>query len=443
MIKKITLSSLCTLILLFCLSQTVLAQRVPKRKIRKLIRQSEINRDHFTGFALYDPEKKKMVYELNADKYFIPASNTKLYTFYACLQMLGDSIPGLRYVVKGDSLIFWGTGDPAFLHSTLKSTKAFDLLKNAPQKLFYCASNYNGNFYGVGWPYDNYSDYYQAEITAMPLEDNVAVIKADKQGGLQIIPSYLKRYLQADSTYHPPKFTVHRDLASNQFKYPVRPVPPNFHEEIPWKTSAELTLALLEDTLKRSINLIDLKMPADAKLLYSAAADSVYKRMLLPSDNFIAEQLLLVCSSTLGGGMLSIEAAIAYCKKNLMNDLPDEPQWVDGSGLSRQNLFTPRTTIALLVKIQDKVANEQKLHSLLPTGGISGTLKNAYQTDKGIPFVWGKTGTLNNNHNQSGYLITRKGKRLLFCYMNNNYTRPTADIRNEMVRVMTEIHNRF
>jgi D-alanyl-D-alanine carboxypeptidase/D-alanyl-D-alanine-endopeptidase (penicillin-binding protein 4) len=150
-----------------------------------------------------------------------------------------------------------------------------------------------------------------------------------------------------------------------------------------------------------------------------------------------------VCSSTLPSGILSTQNTIAYSKKNFLNDLPDEPQWADGSGLSRQDLFTPRTMIAMLQKIWTKVGNEQKLHSLLPTGGVSGTLKNAYKTDNGVPFVWGKTGSLSNNHNQSGYLITRRGKRLLFSYMNNNYTRPTAQIRGEMVRVMTEIHNRF
>lgn len=442
-IKKTPLRILCLLLSCLCLGQVVFARRIPKRKIRKLIEKSVINRDHFTGFALYDIEKKKIIYEKDADKYFTPASNTKLYTFYTALSMLGDSIPGLRYISKGDSLIFWGTGDPAFLHTTMKSLKAYNLLKNSSQKLFYSASNYTGNFYGVGWPYDNYGDYYQAEITAMPIEDNVAVIKADGRGGLQITPSFLTKYLKVDSSFHPRAFTVQRDLFSNEFKYPAGQIPVNFKDEIPWKTGSELTLALLQDTLKKPIGLINMQMPDDAKTLYSAAADSVYKSMLLPSDNFIAEQLLLVCSSTLPGGMLSTQAAIAYSKKNFLNDLPDEPQWVDGSGLSRHDLFTPRTTIALLLKIQDKIGNEERLHGLLPVGGVSGTLKNAYKTDNGVPFVWGKTGTLSNNHNQCGYIITRKGKKLLFCYMNNNFTRPTTDIRKEMVRVMTEIHERF
>lgn len=439
--SRVYLTSLFLICIVFC--QGVYAQRIPKRKIRKLIEKSAINHDHFTGFALYDPEKKKMIYEYNADKYFIPASNTKLYTFYTALNMLGDSIPGLRYITKGDSLIFWGTGDPSFLHSTLKSTKAYGLLKRSNKKLFYSATNYKGVFYGVNWPYDNYGDYYQAEITDMPIQDNVALITADGRGGLNIVPSFFKSHLKVDTSYHPHSFEVERSLTENKFRYPNTPVPIGFSQEIPWKTSPALTLTLLQDTLKKPIGIINMNMPDSARVLYSMAADSVYKRMNLPSDNFVAEQLLLVCSSTLPGGDLSTANVIAYSKKNFMSDLPDEPQWVDGSGLSRQDLFTPRTTVALLQKIADKVANQDRLHSLLPTGGVSGTLKRAYQTDNGVPFVWGKTGSLSNNHNQSGYLITRKGKKLIFSYMNNNFTRPTAEIRGEMVRVITEIHNRF
>ncbi|WP_345953088.1 D-alanyl-D-alanine carboxypeptidase [Mucilaginibacter sp. PAMB04168] len=418
-------------------------QSIPKNKIRKMVESSAINRDHYTGFALYDPEQKKMIYEMNADRYFIPASNTKLYTLYTALQMLGDSIPGLRYVNKGDSLIFWGTGDPSFLHSTLKSTKAFELLKHSSKRLFYSPTNYKGDFYGANWPYDNYKYYFQAEINDMPVMDNVAVISADGKGGLQIWPAYFKVYLQQDTSFHPRSFEVERSLTENKFRYPAMPVPANFRQEIPWKTSPELTLALLQDTLKKPISLIRLNMPDSARTLYSASSDSVYKRMMLPSDNFIAEQLLLVCSSTLRGGALSTSAVIAHSIKNYMSDLPDVPQWVDGSGLSRQDLFTPRTTIALLTKISAKLGSEERMHNLFPTGGVSGTLKSAYKTDNGVPFVWGKTGSLSNNHNQSGYIVTRKGKKLLFSYMNNNYTRPTADIRGEMVRIMTQIHEQF
>src|SRR3984885_8132627 len=168
------------------------AGKIRKHKIKKLFKHSQIVKDHFTGFALYDLDDKKMIYELNADKYFTPASNTKLFTFYTCLKMLGDSIPALRYVNRHDSLIFWGTGDPSFLHSRLRGLRVFSLLKNADKQLYFSAGQYQNEFFGSGWAWDDYNDYYQAEITELPIEDNVAVLYADKNGLLQITPALLK-----------------------------------------------------------------------------------------------------------------------------------------------------------------------------------------------------------------------------------------------------------
>src|SRR5688572_26855500 len=72
--------------------------------------------DH-TGFALFDIAGNKMVYEYRADRYFTPASNTKILTLYTCFTILGDSIPALKYVETEDSLVFWGSGDPSFLNN--------------------------------------------------------------------------------------------------------------------------------------------------------------------------------------------------------------------------------------------------------------------------------------------------------------------------------------
>ena len=126
-----------------------------------------------------------------------------------------------------------------------------------------------------------------------------------------------------------------------------------------------------------------------------------------------------------------------------MKEFANEISWVDGSGLSRYNLFKPNSSIELLKKISLKVNNEERLHSLFPAGGVSGTLKRAYKTDNGIPFVWAKTGTLTNVYNQSGYIITKKGKKLIFAFMNNNSMRTTDEIRSEMARIITEIHNKY
>ena len=440
--RKATFVFLLIISGLLLFNNTVYSRSIKKRKIKKIFKHSQIVNDHFTGFALYDLDEKKMIYELNADKYFIPASNTKLFTFYTCLKMLGDSIPALQYELRHDSLVFWGTGDPSFLHSDLKGTNGLNFLQQSNKTLYYSATGYANSFYGTGWAWDDYNDYYQAEITGLPLEDNVALLYADHDGNLQVKPAYLKRFLNSDASYHPAKFTVKRDFFSNNFIYPVMPVPPNFRQEVPWKTSTGLTLALLRDTLKKPVWTADLPLSSNAKIIYNTNADSVYRRMLQPSDNFIAEQLLLTCSS-LKFNTLNTDSVINYAKTHLLNDLPDAPQWVDGSGLSRMNLFTPRSIIALLCKIKDEVKDEQLLHSMMPAGGATGTLKNAYQTDNGQVFIWAKTGSLSNNYNQSGYLVTRKGKRLAFSFMNNNFTRPVKEVRDEMVRVMTFIHEEF
>ncbi|MFI5160320.1 MAG: D-alanyl-D-alanine carboxypeptidase/D-alanyl-D-alanine-endopeptidase [Sphingobacteriales bacterium] len=424
------------------LTTNTYAGKIRKRKIKKLFKHSAIVKGHFTGFALYDMDDKRMIYELNSDKYFIPASNTKLFTFYTCLKMLGDSIPALKYVVKHDSLIFWGTGDPSFLQTGLKATKGFDFLKKSDKKLFFSLGWYQNDLYGSGWAWDDYNDYYQAEINEMPIEDNVAVLSAGKNGQLQISPSALTMYLKCDSNYKPKAFRVQRDFLSNTFVYPAIPVPANYHQEIPWKINTGVTVALLEDTLKKPVIETHIPITADAKIIYDDNADTVYRHMLQPSDNFIAEQLLLVCSSV-KFNMLNADSVIRYSKTHYLDDLPDAPQWADGSGLSRFNLFTPRSIVTLLCKISDEMKNDSLLHSLMPIGGLAGTIKSAYKTDNSVPFVWAKTGTLMNVSNESGYIITRKGKRLAFSFMNNNFTRPSREIRDEMVRIMTYIHDNY
>jgi D-alanyl-D-alanine carboxypeptidase/D-alanyl-D-alanine-endopeptidase (penicillin-binding protein 4) len=348
----------------------------------------------------------------------------------------------LKYVIHHDSLIFWGTGDPSFLHTGLKATKGYDFLKNSNKKLFFSSGWYQNGFYGPGWAWDDYNDYYQAEINELPIEDNVAVLSPGKNGALQVTPAILSAYLKCDSNYKPQRFKVQRDFLSNTFVYPAMPVPPNYHQEVPWKTSTDLTISLLQDTLKQPVYETHLPIGADAKIVYDASADTVYRHMLQPSDNYIAEQLLLVCSSV-KFNILNADSVIQYSKAHYLDDLPDAPQWADGSGLSRFNLFTPRSIVALLCKISRQMQNDRLLHSLMPAGGVVGTIKSAYKTDKGTPFVWAKTGSLANNHNQSGYLVTRKGKHLAFSFMNNNFTRPTREIRDEMVRIITYIHDNY
>jgi D-alanyl-D-alanine carboxypeptidase/D-alanyl-D-alanine-endopeptidase (penicillin-binding protein 4) len=161
--------------------------------------------------------------------------------------------------------------------------------------------------------------------------------------------------------------------------------------------------------------------------------------MLLPSDNFIAEQLLLTYAAE-NNQPMNTSSIIDYISKNHLTDLPEKPQWVDGSGLSRQNLFSPADMVKLCEKIYDEVNNEERLFGLLPQGG-TGTLRNYFKADK--PFIFAKTGSLSNNHSLSGYLKTNSGKTMIFSFMNNNFVNPTGEIRKEMERILTLIHEKY
>ena len=148
-------NSLFIAILLFTIGCSTSRELPTKqhKSLATLLEDSPIFNQHFTGFALYDPENRRMLYQKNADKYFTPASNTKIYTFYTALKVLGDSMPVIHYKLKGDSLLFWGAGNPLVLHPDFSSAQlATDFLKQQDRKLFFYTGNFQDKHFGPGGP---------------------------------------------------------------------------------------------------------------------------------------------------------------------------------------------------------------------------------------------------------------------------------------------------
>src|SRR6476659_6266892 len=73
------------------------------------------------GISIFDPSKNRFLYNQNADDYFVPASNTKIFTCYLALKYLGDSVAGIRYTSNDTATFLFPTGDPTFLHADFKS----------------------------------------------------------------------------------------------------------------------------------------------------------------------------------------------------------------------------------------------------------------------------------------------------------------------------------
>ncbi len=416
------------------------------QNISESIQNSAIFKNHHLGLAVYDLASHEMVYANNAEKYFTPASNTKLFTFYAGLKLLQDSVPALKYVINKDSLIFWGTGDPSLLHPKIASQQAFNFLANSNKKLFFAKGIYYGEVFGSGWSWDDYNDEYQTEITDLPVYGNMLNIHQDSSKKMVFNPDVKANFMSEISIKKKIKPFIKRNIVNNNLEISDS-LPVKFDVNIPLKMDNSVAITLLSDTLLGTglmpdeVNVIERDSVAiNAKKLYATPTDTLFKMMLLPSDNFIAEQLLLTYAAE-NNLEMKTSAVIKFVKEKYLKDMPDAPQWADGSGLSRYNLFTPRDMVWLLEQIYVEVNDEKRLFNLLPAGGKTGTLKNLYKSD--APYLYAKTGSLSNVYNQSGYLITKSGKKLIFSFMNNNYTVPTAQLKTEMAKIIALFYDQY
>ncbi|MFC3881850.1 D-alanyl-D-alanine carboxypeptidase/D-alanyl-D-alanine-endopeptidase [Algoriphagus namhaensis] len=418
------------------------------QKINKSFTTSDIFDQGHLGFMLVDPDKGKTLVDINSDKYFIPASNTKLFTFYTSYTVLGDQlINGLNYLERGDSLIFWGTGDPSLLHPDLKSEVTLDFLRSSDKSLYLVDNFDQVEAFGPGWSWDWYNYYFATERSSFPIYGNIVRFTGERdEPNYKIYPSRFAKNLTQEHIPELESFRFRRDRFENKFFVgegdEIELMP--FERDVPFVTSAEFTAELLSEALGKKVSVVKNQsyLQLDPKKLQTAPADSIYAQMMKISDNFLAEQLLLLVSDQLSN-QLSAADAISYAKENLLADLPDEPIWYDGSGLSARNMFTPRTVIALLGKIRSEVPLE-KIKAYFPAGGESGTIRNWYPADEGQPpYIYAKTGTLSMSNALSGYLLTKSGKILHFSCMMNNYAIPSSQLKTELQEILYFIHDNY
>jgi D-alanyl-D-alanine carboxypeptidase/D-alanyl-D-alanine-endopeptidase (penicillin-binding protein 4) len=410
----------------------------PARRISRDLQTNPIYTDHFTGVALYDPARQKALIQYNADKPFTPASNTKLFSFYTGLLSLPDSLPVLRYVTNGDSLIFWGTGNPLLLHPDLPDTTALAFLRKRPERLFFSSGNYTGPRFGPGWAWDDYNDDYSPELAPLPMYGNVVRFRNGPQSVSTAIPRRFSDSLRISNDDKSGVNSVRRLEYSNQFIGSIGNK--SSRQDVPFRWSAELAAQLLADTLHRPVDVINRPLTPITRLLRGSSTDSLYKRMLYVSDNQFAEQVLFMASAERGLPTLTPTTELRSVADSVLHLPTTSARWVDGSGLSRYNVFTPNVLIDLLGRIYAKVP-QQRLFALLPAAGQSGTLKSLAMNEK--PYVFAKSGSMTGVYNLSGYLLTRSGKVLYFSIMHNNFTQSVSEMRRRTGELLTKIHEKF
>lgn len=340
MYKKTTVLFFILLVISFdTFSQDV---RARYEGLDKLIGAGSFFDNHLTGFFLYDLDSQTVQFDKNSHLYFIPASTTKLLTFFASLLVLGDSSTLLRYTPKGEDVIIWGTGDPSLNYPGLPNPKINRFLSTY-RDIYFSDHNWKDEAFGFGWQWDDYNFAYSAEKSPLPIYGNL-VTAINVNNRPHLTPSLFSIY-QSDKNVR----NVTREWHSNDFFFNPRTYN-GMRARVPFLTSQKtfITLAALE--WRKNVHASKEALPTDHFVLRGVPTKALYKEMLLESDNFIAEQLLLQVSDEVFKE-LNTEKAIEYIKKTYLFDLPDEPLWVDGSGLSRHNLLTPRSMVSLVEKI--------------------------------------------------------------------------------------------
>lgn len=400
------------------------------KKLGEEFAKTSKSNNYFRGLVVYNPETKNELININGNKYFTPASNTKLFTFYTAYRTFKDSVTGIKYRETQDSLIIKGNADPSFLYG-FEENKTLNFLKAKEQDIYLVDENIDESIYGSGWSWDDYAYYYMPEKNIFPIYGNLVCLNK-KGNDIVVMPGFFDKYFKVNDNsgvrrdIHENSFYVHGDVDIDD-------------RQIPFKTSNQLVADLLSEEIGKKVVLIPSKKKYKFKEFKSVKYDSLYKEMLVISDNFIAEQIMLQVGDKVDS-VYSVSKAIDYSLKNYLKNIPQEPRWVDGSGLSRYNLFTPESLVYLLAKMYQEIPSE-KLLSYFPVGGDSGTLKNHYKNE--TPYIYAKSGTLSNNYSLSGYLITKKGTFLIFSYMNNHYKGNSSERKKEIEAFLKIIYKEY
>jgi len=430
---------------LYILSSCSLQKQISKSVSQFVLSDSSLKTAH-VGISIYEPAANKYWFNYQGEHYFTPASNTKIPTCYAAMKYIGDSLEGALKMETDTAIFILPTGDPTLLHPDFKNQPVISFLKNATKKIYITDLLWKDHPLGSGWSWDDYNDSYMAERSPMPVYGNIIKWTQENNGiDPSVVYSTPEVNWQVDfDTAQSSNFFVQRSVAENH--YTITEGKEKLKEqEVPFVTNGiSAALELLPDTIHKTISLatgyqrLFLDRSVRETTIHSQPTDSVLKPMMHRSDNFFAEQVLLMVAHKFNISM-SDERVIDTLLKTIFKDLPQKPGWVDGSGLSRYNLFSPKDLVFILNKMKNDFGME-RIKNLFPSGN-EGTLANYYVSESGSIFA--KTGTLSGVIALSGFLYTKKNKLLIFSVLVNNHNSSGTRVRRAVEKFIHTIRERY
>jgi serine-type D-Ala-D-Ala carboxypeptidase/endopeptidase (penicillin-binding protein 4) len=427
------------------------------------------------GLLIADAATGDTLYALNGAKYFVPASNMKLFTTALALSKLGvdykfQTTLETRGTISDDGtlsgdLFLVGRGDPNLSNRKFPFNlkEEFD---GPPEKVFAELADklvakgvkqINGDIVGDdsyfprepypdGWEIGDMVWEYGAAISAIVLDDNTATLTltpgllAGDAVKAEIVPATPDFYVQNDVVTSAAE--VKSDLTLTREPGAQLVV---VRGTLPANTAPrKLILAVHEPALHAASVLQKLLADRDVKITGNPRAvhlpetppDTTPRAVLAEHVSIpLGDSVKLVnkISQNLHTEMLlrtsARQSGIWTKPEDLMKFpidfyaaagiAPDDVIQSDGSGLSRHDLVTPRAIVSLLKYAQTQPWFAAYFNSL-PVAGVDGTLEDRMRTTIAAGRIHAKTGSVEHVRTRSGYAETPGGRRLIFSFLSNN-----------------------
>lgn len=435
------------------------------------------------GVKIVSLNSGKVVFENDAEKYYMPASNMKNFTVATAIERLtpdykfttgifSTNAPDAGGVVKGDLKItgrgdvsFSSTFDPAF-PDKIDHYRAIDQIvekiaaagiKRVEGDLIGDESYFQGFAIPDTWEWDDLHTYYGTEISALPLNDNVVdiIVRPGVSGGqcsISVLPATVLVKFNNGCVTKSGADAVRVSKRMNQNLIDVTgSMPPGAKEQrvsVSFTHVADLFIDILRQRLNtkgivvtgqnRVTSLPAEKPCATCSSLLSVNLGSIESppfsviaaKTMKPSQNMYTETILWTLGEEIGrknGGsgnssQLGIGVVKAFLKQIGIAD--DALVIWDGSGLSRHNLITPSAVATLYTYMAKQSKYSQAWRDSLTIGGVDGTLRNRFKGTAAQGNMRGKTGTIDQVSALSGYVTTAAGEQLVVSLVVNGVPTP-------------------
>ena len=424
-----------------------------------------------TGAVVCRLDNGQVLYAHDANTRLIPASNRKLFTSAAALEVLGDDFrihTALRAEAQPDaagtvhgSLYLHGGGDGLLSPDDLDAlaqTLVHSGVKRVEGNVVGDGSLFTDGPYGFGWEWDDFSDEEFPQISALEVSEGVLGVHVapGKAPGdpvaVTLMPptDYLPVVVAAKTG--PKEATndcaVSRPWDKNYFQVTgTLPLGATLDQKVPVKDPPLLAATLLYQSLAKAGVVVMGRAvmgqtPPQTTLLaehLSLPLAQYLPRMNKPSDNLLAECLVRLVGTR---GNEAVSYDIGHARETLFLRVlgvdTSALGMVDGCGVGRRNFVTARAVASLLVEMHKK-PDWRVWYDSLPIAGVDGTLKGRMKGTPAAGNVHAKTGTLGQVRALSGYVTGRSGTLYAFSLLMNNFpgtARQAGTVQDEFVEYL-------